>query len=165
MSRAGELDWGMAHPLYRTERLRGSGHRPPEPSPGYVTDEQKGFNKETQSSEQGFPVSVLTRLSLSSSSEPQALQPLSSVPESLISLLRCTHGPPPLPGAVGSELTVMTEICVWAVGETHPGSRGGGDESSGAPLPICSCTVSQGPPVLSSEAGQCGGSLWGHCWE
>ena len=46
----------------------------------------------------------------------------------------------------------MTEICVWAVGETDPGSRGGGAESCGAPLPICCCTVSQGPPVLSSEA-------------
>lgn len=79
VSRAGELDWGMARPSYRTERLRGSGHRPPGPSPGTVTDEQKGLNKETQGSEQGFPVSVLTRLSLSSSSEAQTLQPLSSV--------------------------------------------------------------------------------------
>lgn len=66
--------------MYRIERLREGSHRPLEPSPGSVTDEQKGFNKETQSSEQGFPVSVLTRLSLSGSAEPQTLQPLSSVP-------------------------------------------------------------------------------------
>ena len=118
VSRAGELDWGMACPLYRIERLREGSHRPPEPSPGSVTDEQKGFNKETQSSEQGFPVSVLTRLSLSGSAEPQTLQPLSSVPESLISLLRCPHGPLPLPRAVGSELTVMTEVCIWAARDT-----------------------------------------------
>jgi hypothetical protein len=55
-----------------------------------------------------------------------------------------------------------TTKCVWGWG-------GRGGEGWGPlghpPPPICSCAVSQGPPVLSSEARQCGGSLWGHCWE
>lgn len=140
MSQAGELDWGMACPSYRTERLTESGHQPPEPSPGSVTDEQKGFNKETQSSEQGFPVSVLTRQSLSGSSEPQT-----SVPESLISLLRCPHGPLPLPRAVGSDLTVMTEVCVGLLERHILGLRGAGLSPLALPLPHAAVLFPRGP--------------------
>lgn len=74
------------------------------------------------SSEQGFPVSVLTR----TVSEWLLSEPQTSVPESHLFTGDALIGPPPRPWAVGSDLTVMTEVCVRLLERHILGLRGQG---------------------------------------
>lgn len=112
-------------------------HRSPHPALSLMS---RRASTKKHSSEQGFPVSVLTRQSLSGSSEPQT-----SVPESLISLLRCPHRPLPLPRAVGSDLTVMTEVCVGLLERHILGLRGAGLSPLALPLPHAAVLFPRGP--------------------